>query len=629
MNPKNQIKLAVSFKIVLFLSLVYFPIFLHLDSLPIRVWDEARLAISAHEMLHNNNYLIPHYNGQPDMWGTKPPLVIWLQTFFYKCIGVSELAVRLPSALAAFFTTLIIMLFSIKYLKNYWFGLIASLVLVTSYGYINGHAVRTGDLDSPVAFFTTFYCLTFFLFIELGDRKYLHLFFIGLTLSVLAKSVQGLLFIPALGIYVLMAKKFWEIAKNKWFYFDLLICIAVVLSYYLTREYYNPGYLKAVSENELGGRYLTSLEGHENIFMFYFNQLLDSNFSDWILFVPCGLLVGFTLKDAKLKRLTLFSFLAILSYWLVISISQTKCEWYDVPLYPLMSIVCSIAIYWAFLSLREATAVNPILKFYIIPALFLVIVFIRPYQKIIDKVYFPKESSREIDETHISYFLKEAVHSKRSIKDYTICYNGHNAHLAFYLIPLNEKNQNVHFKDWHLLAPEDIASASQYDVQQYIEKHYLFEIVDTYFNVKTYKIKSTATEINDSQKDLELKKIICLKAFNGKYICVSPSSDQVVLASSDKASKLTLIEKNSCKIAVDSLFFCTELGKQNQITASRKIAREWETFTRIELDSNFVAFKAVNGKYLSVDPRSLKLSANSDSIGNQEKFKISIDTTKK
>ncbi len=628
MNPKN--KLSLFFKAALFLTLVYFPIFLHLENLPLRVWDEARLAISAREMLQNKNYLIPHYLGQPDMWGTKPPLVIWLQALFYKIFGMGELAVRLPSALAAFLTALSLMLFSLKYLKSYWLGLIASLILVTTYGYINNHAVRTGDLDAPLAFFTTLYCLSFFLFIELGEKKHLHLFFIGLTLSVLTKSVQGLIFIPALGIYVLIGKKFLETIKNKWFYFDLFIFISIVMGYYLIREHYNPGYLAAVWENELGGRYLHELEGHGYPFMFYFNQLIDFKYADWYLLVPCGLLVGFVIKDEKFKRITIFSLLAVFLYWLIISISKTKCEWYDVPLYPFFAIICGTAVYWVFSLLRDAAYVNRAFGFYIIPFVFLVIVFLHPYEKIIDKVYFPKENESEINETHISYFLKEAVNSQRSIKQHNICYDGHNAHLSFYLSLLNEKNQQVGFKDKRFLVPGDLVIASQYDVQQYIEKHYSFEVTNTYYNVKTYTIKSSIPEKAESAEVHWLKKTIFLKAFNGKYVCADQSANHMVSADGDDAGRLTLFEKIQCKIySSDSLFFCADLGQQNQITASRKIASEWETFTMIELDNGYAAFKAVNGKYWSVDKKSLRLSANSDSIGIQEKFRIINSSGKK
>jgi hypothetical protein len=87
-------------KYSLLLLLIYFSLFLHIGGLPLMGWDESRLAIDAYEMYHNGNYLIPAFDKMPDMWNTKPPLMIWFQVLFMKLFGVNELGIRLPSVLA-------------------------------------------------------------------------------------------------------------------------------------------------------------------------------------------------------------------------------------------------------------------------------------------------------------------------------------------------------------------------------------------------------------------------------------------------------------------------------------------------------------------------------------------------
>ena len=123
-------KVSDYFKYIILGVLIYFPVFGHLDTLPIRIWDESRQAINAYEMYHNSDYIVTHFEGKPDMWNTKPPFLIWTQVILMKTIGINELAVRLPSAFAAFFTCLALLLFSIKYLKNFWFGFIVIVVLI-------------------------------------------------------------------------------------------------------------------------------------------------------------------------------------------------------------------------------------------------------------------------------------------------------------------------------------------------------------------------------------------------------------------------------------------------------------------------------------------------------------------
>ena len=89
---KTKSCLSLVFKIVLFCIAIYFPLFLHLDVLPLRLFDESRLAMNAAAMIMNNNWLVTYYQDNPDMWSTKPPLLIWIQALLFKLIGPTELS---------------------------------------------------------------------------------------------------------------------------------------------------------------------------------------------------------------------------------------------------------------------------------------------------------------------------------------------------------------------------------------------------------------------------------------------------------------------------------------------------------------------------------------------------------
>ena len=54
--------------IILLLQVVSLSLFYRLDANPLQIWDEARVAVSALEMSQSHNYLIPTYEGTPDMW---------------------------------------------------------------------------------------------------------------------------------------------------------------------------------------------------------------------------------------------------------------------------------------------------------------------------------------------------------------------------------------------------------------------------------------------------------------------------------------------------------------------------------------------------------------------------------
>lgn len=483
-SNKNAI---LALKILLFCLLVYFPIFLHLDKLPIRIWDEARLALSAFEMSVNGNYLITFIKGEPDFWSPKPPFMIWLQVFFIKVIGPGELAIRLPSAIAAFLTAALLIVFSVKYLKSYWFGLIAVLVLVTTNGYINSHATRTGDYDSLLTLFTTAYLLCFYLYLESKKIKFLHFFFLAVTLAILTKSVQGLIFAPALLIYVLIQKQLF-IFRNKWLYIDLFLSILVVAAYYLLRELYNPGYLEAVWLSELGGRYLTTLGVHSADFFYYYRELMNYHYSDWFWLVPCGIALGLFSTDIRVRKITLYTAILVLVYFLVISYAKTKLVWYMTPMYPLLAILATIGLYVVFVFLKTSKDLNQHFNIAVLPVVFLFILFLNPYRKIIDKVYFPKEDPWIGNELTFSYYLQELVESDEVIKNKKLAYEGYDIQLRFYTGILNDREQNFEFVDWTTLDPQDTVLAYQQDVVSYIETNYHHDMIYQDGEIRTFFI---------------------------------------------------------------------------------------------------------------------------------------------
>src|SRR3954466_8727646 len=94
-------------QVVILLSFIFYSQFYKLNTLAYRIWDEARLATNAYEMTKTGNLLVTTIDYQPDMWNTKPPLMIWAQAICIKFHGLTELSTRFPSAFAAALTILL------------------------------------------------------------------------------------------------------------------------------------------------------------------------------------------------------------------------------------------------------------------------------------------------------------------------------------------------------------------------------------------------------------------------------------------------------------------------------------------------------------------------------------------
>ena len=476
-----------NWKYFFLLLLISFPIFLFLDALTIRHWDESRLAINAYEMYHSGNYIVPTFNGEPDMWNTKPPLMIWFQVFSMKLFGINEWAVRFPSALAALFTCVVLMLFSVRYVKNFWFGFIWVLVLTTSSGYVEIHAIRTGDYDALLTFFLTLGSFSFFVFLENKKPKYLYLFFIAMAFAFLTKSAASFLIIPGLFIYAVIQKKIIFLLKNKNLYLGLSIFLISAGGYYFFREIYNPGYIKAVLENEYGGRFFGAVEEHKQNFWFYFGNLFDYRFIIWVFFIPAGIIFGKKNKDTRIKNLTIFAFIMALIYLLVISSAQTKLWWYAVPMYPFLSLLVGIFIYHIFLILKE----KKFFKYKILHYIFLIIIFITPYSLVIGKIYQQRQITWKKDYNGVNYYLRDILQNKIENDNFTILYEGDFTHGKFYLTPLQKQGKNILLKNMNKdIEIGEVVLFSQDKVKEFLEEKYEIKILETFQIIGLYEIVS-------------------------------------------------------------------------------------------------------------------------------------------
>jgi len=102
----------------IFSVVALYPLVAFIDASPLYLWDESRQAANAIEVYSNHNWIVTYYDGSPDMWNTKPPLLIWLQVLSMNILGCTVMAFRTPSVLGAFATTLSLFFFIKKETGN-------------------------------------------------------------------------------------------------------------------------------------------------------------------------------------------------------------------------------------------------------------------------------------------------------------------------------------------------------------------------------------------------------------------------------------------------------------------------------------------------------------------------------
>ena len=181
-----------------------------------------------------------------------PPLVFIIQFVFFKIFGVSDLAAKLPFALAGL-GSVILFYFLAEKLYNYKTALLASFILsVLTY---HSWASRVGYLE-PISLF--FVLLTFYLFFTgLRHPKVLPLFGLSMGVAFLTKYTTFFI-LPVVVLYLIFKK------PKKIFSINFILSLLIALLIFSPVLYYN--YQIYQTRNHLD---------------LQFSQLFGMDMSDW------------------------------------------------------------------------------------------------------------------------------------------------------------------------------------------------------------------------------------------------------------------------------------------------------------------------------------------------------------
>jgi len=206
-------------------------------SIPLIDRDEPRFAEASREMRERGDYVIPYFNDKYRF--DKPPLIYWTQIASYRLFGENDFAARLPSAVAAALTAVLLFAWGRRLGSErigWWAAIIFTLCLQTFI-----HA-RASVADMWLVFFVTAAHWAGFEIIadSLGgassaaaerSRKYWRLaFYIALGFGFLAKG--PLAWLPLLTV---ISMKFFvrdlPLTRRFWFFTGMLGAFAIVCTW--------------------------------------------------------------------------------------------------------------------------------------------------------------------------------------------------------------------------------------------------------------------------------------------------------------------------------------------------------------------------------------------------------------
>jgi 4-amino-4-deoxy-L-arabinose transferase-like glycosyltransferase len=314
--------------------------FLGLGALPFHDKGEPREALQVWEEVHHGEWILPLRNGHEIP--SKPPLFHWLAgSISLAAGGVSELTARLPSALLASSSALLILWFGLQ-LPDRRTGIYAALILCTSFEWVR--AARMARVDMTLAATMTAALVTFSVIASraVPPRAACLLFYVFSALAVLAKGpVAAILIGGVVIVYLALRRDLGRICRM-----HPVIGVALVLA--LAGSWYVLASLKGgedfldkqlLGENLL--RFLGTKSGtgsHVKPFWYYLPRFFGG-FAPWSLFlIPAAWHLS-----ANRKRLDPLGELYPCTWFLVIlafySASAGKRSVYILPLYPAAALI--------------------------------------------------------------------------------------------------------------------------------------------------------------------------------------------------------------------------------------------------------------------------------------------------
>jgi 4-amino-4-deoxy-L-arabinose transferase-like glycosyltransferase len=323
----------------------------------VELWDESRYANNAIEMATHGHWLTPTYNGAVDHWNTKPPLLIWIIAALYKLGLPPMMALRLPSSLSALASVLVVFFFGRNALRRSFVGLVAALLMMSSAVYFGNHVAMNGDNDALLCLFSTLYALGFFCFVEKiapYETTGIVLAAVGLSGAIFTKGIAGVLLLPGLLVYILVRRRFGAVVKDRRFWIAIGTIVFVTVLYYKGRDLIDPGYLKTVWNNELGGRYSKTNEGHGQRTIYYCIYLIR-HFEPGALLTLLGIYSLFphpalrnetSCEDRTdyTRAAAIFCGVVALVFLAIISKSKTQIFYYCAPSIPFLSLFAALGL---------------------------------------------------------------------------------------------------------------------------------------------------------------------------------------------------------------------------------------------------------------------------------------------
>ncbi|MBN2491915.1 MAG: glycosyltransferase family 39 protein [Planctomycetes bacterium] len=299
---------------------------------------EGRVASCAQGMLESGDWLVPRISTRSEPRLHKPPLSYWMAAGCGILIGggrVTERAAKLPSALAAVGTVLLIFALGTRAFRSRQAGMFAALALISTALFWDESSAAAADM--PMVFFMVLAVFGFWRVIEEGRRSPLDrmLPWLSLGLGFLTKGPVALT-VPLVAVlgYLILDGRLRALREVIPTPLGVAAFVLVALPWYLLVLQRHPEVLGTWLGESLG-RFDDEWTAHQEPFHYYLRRTFCAALLPWVLLLPAMIAHA----ASATARKSLPAGLKLATAWVVLglvlfSCSSSKRQYYLLPLTP-------------------------------------------------------------------------------------------------------------------------------------------------------------------------------------------------------------------------------------------------------------------------------------------------------
>lgn len=299
--------------------------------------EEARYAEIPRQMLHQNRWLVPVFDGQSYL--DKPPLLFWSVQLSLQAFGIHVWAARMIPFLACLLTALVTYWWASRIHSNYA-GLAGALGLLMMPNYLLYAPMLT--INGLLGLFITISLATGYVALQQTSIswKWWTISAISTGLALLTKGpiALAIIFVPLfLSSWLAFQLMRPSLRQVIWY---IIVCLLVSLPWFALVAWHEPHFVDHFIWRHNIERVFTPFD-HAEPFWYYLPEFCLGSFP-WIFAVTVWLLC----PNTKSKSTLVIRYFLMSACWILLlfSLAGSKRQMYLVPLYPVLSIAVGLIL---------------------------------------------------------------------------------------------------------------------------------------------------------------------------------------------------------------------------------------------------------------------------------------------